>query len=512
MVEVQPEGLLEYIIIQHRWVVVLLALLPMSGLWKLWSVLRNYVVFKMSSAPKLHDKKVKDVQNQVKQWLAGDRSSHMCTARPTWQTMSFRQGIYKNTFTNIRVNLVDILEVDTKKMTVRCEPLVSMGQLSRTLQPLGLALPVVPELDQLTVGGLVMGTGVETSSHVHGLFQHICLQYELVLADGSVLTCSKDENPDLFYAVPWSYGTLGFLASVVIQVIQAKKYVRVQYESYTNSKELAARFSAESLSPTPHQFVEALMFSRDSGVVMTADMVDEIGPDGIYNPIGRWYSEWFFKKVGKHLQNYIYGFKRPVVEYIPLRDYYHRHSKSLFWEVQDIVPFGNNFVFRLLFGWLMPPEVSLLKLTQPEAIARLYEKAHVLQDMLVPIECLKDAVNKFHQEFEVYPLWLCPFKVRNEPGMLRVKDGRDSQMFVDIGVYGVPKAKGYETVPSTRRIEQFVAEHRGFQMLYADTYTTREEFRSMFDHTLYDKVRDSLPHCKEAFPEVYGKVNRNVRK
>ncbi|XP_053619182.1 delta(24)-sterol reductase-like isoform X2 [Plodia interpunctella] len=457
MVEVQPEGLLEYIIIQHRWVVVLLALLPMSGLWKLWSVLRNYVVFKMSSAPKLHDKKVKDVQNQVKQWLAGDRSSHMCTARPTWQTMSFRQGIYKNTFTNIRVNLVDILEVDTKKM-------------------------------------------------------HICLQYELVLADGSVLTCSKDENPDLFYAVPWSYGTLGFLASVVIQVIQAKKYVRVQYESYTNSKELAARFSAESLSPTPHQFVEALMFSRDSGVVMTADMVDEIGPDGIYNPIGRWYSEWFFKKVGKHLQNYIYGFKRPVVEYIPLRDYYHRHSKSLFWEVQDIVPFGNNFVFRLLFGWLMPPEVSLLKLTQPEAIARLYEKAHVLQDMLVPIECLKDAVNKFHQEFEVYPLWLCPFKVRNEPGMLRVKDGRDSQMFVDIGVYGVPKAKGYETVPSTRRIEQFVAEHRGFQMLYADTYTTREEFRSMFDHTLYDKVRDSLPHCKEAFPEVYGKVNRNVRK
>lgn len=66
-----------------------------------------------------------------------------------------------------------------------------MGHLSRALEPLGLALPVVPELDQLTVGGLVMGTGVETSSHEHGLFQHICLQYELVLADGSVVTCSE---------------------------------------------------------------------------------------------------------------------------------------------------------------------------------------------------------------------------------------------------------------------------------------------------------------------------------
>lgn len=66
-----------------------------------------------------------------------------------------------------------------------------MGQLSRTLEPLGLALAVVPELDQLTVGGLVMGTGVESSSHVYGLFQHICLEYELVLADGSVVTCNE---------------------------------------------------------------------------------------------------------------------------------------------------------------------------------------------------------------------------------------------------------------------------------------------------------------------------------
>jgi delta24-sterol reductase len=36
-----------------------------------------------------------------------------------------------------------------------------------------------------------MGTGVESSSHKYGLFQHICISYELVLADGSLVTCSK---------------------------------------------------------------------------------------------------------------------------------------------------------------------------------------------------------------------------------------------------------------------------------------------------------------------------------
>jgi hypothetical protein len=34
------------------------------------------------------------------------------------------------------------------------EPLVTMGQLTATLNPLGFTLPVIPELDDLTVGSL----------------------------------------------------------------------------------------------------------------------------------------------------------------------------------------------------------------------------------------------------------------------------------------------------------------------------------------------------------------------
>ena len=47
-------------------------------------------------------------------------------------------------------------------------------------------------------------------------------------------------------------------------------------------------------------------------------------------------------------------------------------------------------------------------------------------------------------------------------------------------------------------------------MLYADSYRTAEEFRQMFDHKLYDKMRDRLD-CKNAFPEVYDKVNKRAR-
>jgi hypothetical protein len=43
----------------------------------------------------------------------------------------------------------------------------------------------------IVVGGLIMGVGIETSSHIFGLFQHCCVTFELALADGSVVTCSK---------------------------------------------------------------------------------------------------------------------------------------------------------------------------------------------------------------------------------------------------------------------------------------------------------------------------------
>lgn len=76
----------------------------------------------------------------------------MCTARPGWANVSFRQGLYKKQMQNIEINLIDILEIDDTKRTLRVEPLATMGQITAFLNPLGWTLPVLPELDDLTVG------------------------------------------------------------------------------------------------------------------------------------------------------------------------------------------------------------------------------------------------------------------------------------------------------------------------------------------------------------------------
>ena len=74
----------------------------------------------------------------------------------------------------------------------------------------------------------------------------------------------------------------------------------------------------------------------------------------------------------------------------------------------------------------MPPKVSLLKLTQGKTLRRLYETQHMIQvlimtslllptvfiqDLLVPLNKLATAIQVFDKELDLYPLWLCPFKL-----------------------------------------------------------------------------------------------------
>jgi len=69
--------------------------------------------------------------------------------------------------------------------------------------------------------------------------------------------------------------------------------------------------------------------------------------------------------------------------------------------LQDIIPFGNNPVFRWLFGWMMPPKISLLKLTQGKTIKAMYEKYQCIQDLLVPLNRLTESLEHFRNEFQV---------------------------------------------------------------------------------------------------------------
>ncbi|CAL4063547.1 unnamed protein product, partial [Meganyctiphanes norvegica] len=453
-------GLMEYFLVHYRWVLVVFFLLPMSFFYDIYYYTRSWIIFKLSSAPREHVKRVKEVQEQVLKLQDHMMTIVICPSDLEWM-FDVKECIYgKEKITKkIKTDMVELFSQEPQKHSVRCEPMVTMGQLTHTLIDLGWTLPVVPEMDDLTVGGLVMGTGIESSSHKSGLFQHQCLSFELVLADGSVVTCSENEVASSYLPF-YSPFYPSFFHNFSFYLQNDDKLVPVLWfqKSQTTEKLILDCLSRASSPET----AQSQLIKSSEGLTIDLKFRVNICQDRpvsatltLVNAIGSWYKPWFFKHVSEFLE------KGEAVEYIPIRDYYHRHTRSIFWEIQDIIPFGNNVVFRYLLGWMVPPKVSLLKLTQGETVKKLYENNHVIQDMLVPVANMKEALEMFEKEVKIYPIWLCPFKLPPNPGMLRPV-GDAETLYVDIGIYGVPGVDDFHPINTTRRVEEFVRNVKGF--------------------------------------------------
>ena len=177
-------------------------LLPLSFIWDMVCLWRLKIRFWRSKGLETHRDRVRNVQEQVREWKVSGRGRKMCTARPSWMSISQQKLGYKDRMYRVKVDLQDILMIDDADMTVTVEPAVTIGFLNMVLVRSGFTLPIVPELDTLTIGGLIMGGGIESTSHKYGLFHKLCVEYEIVTADGECLAASEERNTDLFKAVP----------------------------------------------------------------------------------------------------------------------------------------------------------------------------------------------------------------------------------------------------------------------------------------------------------------------
>jgi len=496
----------------YQWTILTLFCLPASFLYESLLTFRNWFFWNFFSDPKKHDERVKMVQKQVIDWNKSGSAKPMCTARSERMNMSPRVASFKKDCHRISINLRDILEVDTQKQTVRVEPLVTMGQITQHLVPMGWALAVMVEMEDLTAGGLVMGVGMATNSHRCGLIQDTVIAYEVILSDGTLVRATAEENKDLFYALPWSHGTLGFLVAIELKIIPVKPYIHLTYIPCYSLDEMCKLTESLAIADDGPKFLEVTIFSKEKSVVMVGEFADVKTKEqkAKINHCNYWFKPWFYK----HAESFLKRGKND--EYIPLRHYYHRHTRSIFWELESLVPFGNHPAYRWFLGWLGAPKISFIKLASTPGMRRSTAEMHVIQDIILPIGALKESVLISHELFEVYPLLIYPIRIYDYgkyQGFLRKPENllpdRNYGMFHDMGVYGIPRAikkkQVWKAKEAMRKAEKYVRDVKGYQCLYADIFSTREEFEKMFDHTLYKQMRRKYK-AEKAFPEVYDKV------
>jgi FAD/FMN-containing dehydrogenase len=109
------------------------------------------------------------------------------------------------------------IRIDPIARTARVEGGCTWGEVDHATHAFGLAVPS-GVISTTGVGGLTLGGGLGHLSRKHGLTIDNLLAADLVLADGSFVTASEDEHPDLFWAIRGGGGNFGIVTSFLFRL------------------------------------------------------------------------------------------------------------------------------------------------------------------------------------------------------------------------------------------------------------------------------------------------------
>lgn len=182
----------------------------------------------------------------------------------------------------IDVGGIDGLEVlDPERRLVRVGPGATWKQVAAALDPYGWAIGS-GDYGGVGVGGLATAGGIGYLSRNHGLTIDHLRAVELVLADGSAVRASADENTELFWAVRGAGANFGVATAFEFEAAEVGEIGFAQLQLVTTDIEQALRRYGQLASTAPRDTTVFLVTGpprQGRSTITLYVVVDDDDPD-----------------------------------------------------------------------------------------------------------------------------------------------------------------------------------------------------------------------------------------
>jgi decaprenylphospho-beta-D-ribofuranose 2-oxidase len=111
-----------------------------------------------------------------------------------------------------------LLDFDQENGIARCGAGVTLAELLEVLSARGWFLPVTPGTKFVSVAGAIASDVHGKNHHLDGCFSEYVDRFNLLLASGEVVTCSRNEHSDLFHATCGGMGLTGIILEATLRL------------------------------------------------------------------------------------------------------------------------------------------------------------------------------------------------------------------------------------------------------------------------------------------------------
>ena len=169
------------------------------------------------------------------------------------------------------------LDFDQTQGALHLQSGVLLSDILNAFVPRGWFLKITPGTKLITVGGAIASDVHGKNHHIEGCFSECVVQLSLMLADGNIINCSRQENPEIFKATCGGMGLTGVIldARILLKIINSTTIDQTTIKT-ANLKETFTAFEEYKNEPYSVAWIDCLAKGTGLGrsLLMTGDFSD----------------------------------------------------------------------------------------------------------------------------------------------------------------------------------------------------------------------------------------------